>query len=405
VIDSASRPDILFLCHRIPFPPDKGDKIRSYRWLKALSSEYHVHLVAFVDDVDDWRHRDRVQSLCRTCRLVSLSRTWGTLRSARGLGTGSALTLPYYQDRQVGLWLAELMRGYPIEMVFVYSAAMAPYVLGGDWERMRRVIDFVDVDSDKWRQYAAGCRGLMRWLYRREAERLERFEGLVSRRFDLSLLVSDPEMALFERSQEGTAGRLGSVSNGVDDEYFSPDPSRRSPYAAGGPVVVFTGAMDYWANVDAVCWFVAEVWPLVLTVQGDARFVVVGSKPAKEVKALAGDAVTVTGRVADVRPYLQYADAVVAPLRVARGIQNKVLEGMAMGRPMVVTGKALEGIDAVAGQHVLVGDSAMEFAARVLDVLTGASGRLGEAGQTLVSERYSWDRHSERFLGFVRGIA
>ena len=119
VTDSASQTDLLFLCHRVPFPPDKGDKIRSYRWLKALCSEYHVHLVAFVDDADDWVYQDRVQAICRTCRLFGLDRTWATLRSARGLATGSPLTLPYYQDRQVGLWLAELMRGYPIEPVFV----------------------------------------------------------------------------------------------------------------------------------------------------------------------------------------------------------------------------------------------------------------------------------------------
>jgi sugar transferase (PEP-CTERM/EpsH1 system associated) len=295
------------------------------------------------------------------------------------------------------------MRSYPIERVFVYSAAMAPYVLGSDWQSLRRVIDFVDVDSDKWRQYSASRRGLMRWLYRREAERLERFEGLVAGRFDLSLVVSYPEMALFEQAQKHELGKLGFVSNGVDHGYFAVDASRPSPYTAGGPVVVFTGAMDYWANVDAVCWFAAEVWPRVLAARQDARFVVVGSRPAKEVRALAGSGVIVTGRVPDVRPYLQHAEVVVAPLRVARGIQNKVLEGMAMGRPVVVTGRALEGIDAAAGRHVLVGDTATEFAARVVDVLTGAWGGLGEAGRALVAERYSWDCHSERLLGFVRG--
>jgi sugar transferase (PEP-CTERM/EpsH1 system associated) len=403
VSDTAARPDLLFLCHRIPFPPDKGDKIRSYRWLIALGEHYKVHLVAFVDDPQDWIYEPLVQAMCRSCRLIQMNRRLAALRSGLGMLTGEALSLPYYQDRRVWRWLDHLQRTYPICNVLVYSSAMAPYVMGDVWRATRRVIDLVDVDSDKWRQYAANRKGVVRWLYRREAKRLARFEALVSRRFDLTLLVSPSEVSIFQGDHDGDLGRVDYVSNGVDHEYFAPVTGRPSPYSGGGPVAVFTGAMDYWANADAVSWFVAEVWPLVRAKRQDARLFIVGSNPNREVAALGGADVIVTGRVPDIRPYLQYADVVVAPLRIARGIQNKVLEGMAMARPVIVTGKALEGIDAVSGRDLLVADSTEELAGRVLQALAGGLADVGRAARELVVKRYSWNHHSDRLLRFVAG--
>ena len=403
VSDSLDRPHVLLLCHRVPFPPDKGDKIRSYRWLKALCTEYDVHLVAFVDDPHDLQHESYLQAICRTCRLFDLDRRRATLRSVRGLLTGSPLTLPYYRDIRVEQWLSQLRQSFPIATVVIYSAAMAQYVLGDRWRDARRAIDFVDVDSDKWMQYAMSRVGPMRWLYLREAKSLARFEGLASRTLDISLFVSGREAAAFERVQGRDCGRVGFVNNGVDYEYFSLDPLRPSPYPDGRATVAFTGAMDYWANIDAVSWFAGNIWPVVRRVRPDTLFFIVGSKPTKEVKKLAGNGIVVTGRVPDVRPYLQHANVVVAPLRIARGIQNKVLEGMAMARPVVVTGKALEGIDAVPGLHLLVADAAEDFSRQVIDVLGECFPDVGPAAREFVARHYSWDKHSARFLGLVRG--
>jgi sugar transferase (PEP-CTERM/EpsH1 system associated) len=399
----SDKPDILLLCHRIPYPPDKGDKIRSYRWLCALAAGYRVHLVAFVDEEQELDHQSYLDSLCATCRLFHLDRRFAAVRSLFGLVTGEPLTLPYYRDRRVSRWLDELTGTAGIGTVIVYSSAMAQYVPSGTWGARRRIVDFVDVDSDKWRQYGLKHRGPKRWLYRREAERLEAYEVAVAQSFDLSLFVSPAEAAFFQSRDPGGGACIEAVSNGVDTDYFRPDGGIASPFPPGGPVVVFTGHMRYWANVDAVRWFVKEIWPEVLSSHPHARFYIVGAQPSPEVARLASDNVVVTGRVADVRPYLQCASVVVAPLRIARGIQCKVLEGMAMAKTVVLTDKALEGIDAVSGQEVLSASDTRTFARYVTDTLSGRSGGVGAAARERVLAQYSWDRHCARFLDLVAG--
>jgi sugar transferase (PEP-CTERM/EpsH1 system associated) len=393
-----SRPDVLFLCHRIPFPPDKGDKIRSYRWLKALSSRFRVHLATFVDDPRDWPHTRTVLAECTSALFRPLDRRRATLRSLTGLLDGRPLTLPFYADREMRRWVDERVRRHAISRVLVYSSAMAQYAGHAGLRGARRVMDLVDVDSEKWRQYAAAKPWPLSWLYRREADRLADYEVRIAREVDRTLLVSTQETALLSGRASDLSGRLEAVRNGVDTEYFAPSTARVSPFDPGQPTVVFTGAMDYWANVDGVGWFAREVWPLIRAARPDARFVVVGSNPGSEVQALAGADIRVTGRVPDVRPYLQHAAVVVAPLRIARGIQNKVLEGMAMGRPVVVTSDGLAGIDAVPGDQVLVADDPRSFAATVLGVLSGSHADLGGRARRFVVDGFSWEEVCERVL-------
>ena len=435
--DGADR-DLLLLCHRIPYPPDKGDKIRSFHWLSALAQRYRVHLAAFVDDADDWRHAPRLRECCAELCLVPLDARRAKLRSLPALLTGAPLTVAYYRDARVSAWIQDLMRRRRIERIVVYSSAMAQYALGTPFSQIRRVIDFVDVDSDKWRQYAQRTRGPMGWVYGREARCLLGYDTEVARAFDASLFVSQVEVdcfrALASLSETDAASpptdsgldacaepvphsvpnaastsarrplpRLEQIANGVDHVFFAPDATRPSPYAEDRPAIVFTGAMDYWANVDAVRWFVEQVWPRLHARAPRARLYIVGARPAAEVKALANEDILVTGRVADVRPYLQHAAAVIAPMRIARGIQNKVLEGMAMARPVVVTPLGLEGIDAVHEQSVLVADQADDFADRVFDVLQGRHEALGGRAREQVLRRYQWSHASERFTALVEG--
>lgn len=397
------RPDLLFLCHRIPFPPDKGDKIRSLRWLRALSGDYRVHLAAFVDDPADWAYREEVEAMCASCLLVPLNPLAAKLRSLRGLVTGEALSLPYYRDARVTRWLRALDARFDISYVFVYSSAMAQYALAQAFSGARRVIDFVDVDSDKWRQYAQGMSGPMGWVYAREADRLESFDLDVAHRFDASLFVSPAEADWF-RDRLGSGGeRVTYVNNGVDASYFDPGLECQTPYPAASPAVVFTGAMDYWANADAVTWFCREVWPLIRADLPRAVFYIVGSRPTPSVQALASDDVVVTGRVPDVRPFLSHAAAVVAPMRIARGIQNKVLEGMAMARPVIVSTKGVEGIPAQDRRDLLIAEGPEDFAGQVLKVLrTGAPG-LGAAAREFVRRDYAWEDNGKRLLELVAG--
>ena len=400
--DGGTSRDLLLLCHRLPFPPDKGDKIRSYRWLSALAERYRVHLVAFVDDENDWRYASRMREVCAEVCLLPLVPNRAKLRSLPALLNGAPLSERYYRDRRAVAWVADLMQRRRIERVVVYSSAMAQYVRGPRFAAIRRVIDFVDVDSDKWRQYAERQRGPMAWVHAREARRLLHHDAAIAREFDLSLFVSSAEAEFF-RHLTGIDARVDSVANGVDHVYFAPAPGRPSPYPAGQDAVAFTGAMDYWANLDAVRWFARDVWPAVRERVPTAVFYIVGARPGAEVQALAGDRIIVTGRVPDVRPYLQYAGAVIAPMRIARGIQNKVLEGMAMARPVITSNKGLEGIDSGGAQVVLVADEPHAFAERVCEALLGRHGALGAAARAFVQREFDWSRATERFAALVEG--
>lgn len=394
--------EVLLLCHRIPYPPDKGDKIRSYRWLKALAATYRVHLGAFVDDRRDWAHAERVQSLCGEVCLRPLSPLRARLRSLPALLAGKPLTTAYYRDRSMAAWTRELLARRPISRVIVFSSAMAQYGLVAEADGLRRLIDYVDVDADKWRQYAQRTRRPMSWVYARESRRLLTHDAQAAEACSMSLFVSAPEAALFRRLS-GVTAAVAAISNGVDHDFFSPSPERRSPYPDAVPAVVFTGAMDYWANVDAVCWFATAVWPLVRRAVPAARFYIIGARPSPEVSGLASEHIRITGRVEDVRPYLQHAAAVVAPMRIARGIQNKVLEGMAMARSVVTTSMGLEGIDAIPGKHLLVADQPAAMAEQLAALMRGDHGGLGRAARARVLARYDWSTATARFLDAVAG--
>ncbi len=378
--------DLLFLAHRIPYPPDKGDKIRSWHLLRHLSDKWRIHLGAFVDDPDDWRHVAVLQDVCADVKLLPLNPRTGKLRSLTGLLTGEALTLPYYWDKRLSDWTrAKLDAG--VDTAMVYSSAMAQYVMAAS--HCRRIMDFVDIDSDKWRQYAPTKSWPLSWLYRREGRCLLAWERKVAADFNAGLFVSESEASDFRRLAPESAVRISHFNNGVDADYFSPERAYPNPYPDGAQVLVFTGAMDYWPNINAVTWFAVEVLPLLRQRYPRAIFYIVGSRPTPEVKALANDHVMVTGRVEDVRPYLAHAAAVVAPLRIARGIQNKVLEAMAMAQTVVSTPQALEGIAAKLEEEILRADSPDEFAVAVGRALSGV--RCGPAARQRVVGDYSWD--------------
>jgi sugar transferase (PEP-CTERM/EpsH1 system associated) len=379
--------ELLYLVHRIPYPPDKGDKIRSYHLLKHLTRRYRVHVGAFVDDAEDWRHADALRSLCATVHLVGIRPGLAKLGALSGLLTGEALTLGYYRHPDMAAWVRQRLDA-GVRRVVCYSSAMARFVI--DTEGVRRVMDFVDMDSDKWRQYAATRPWPLSWLYRREAERLLAWERRVAAEFDASLFVSEREAADFRSAAPESSQRIGWYDNGVDADYFSPERAYDNPYPPGIEPLVFTGAMDYWPNVDAVTWFAREVLSAVRQRRPTAVFYVVGSRPAAQVQALARlPGITVTGRVPDVRPYLAHAAAAVAPLRIARGVQNKVLEAMAMARTVVVSPQALEGIRTVAGEEVLLADVPKGFIEATLRALNGPT--LGPAARRRVVHDYAWN--------------
>jgi sugar transferase (PEP-CTERM/EpsH1 system associated) len=385
---------LLYLCHRIPYPPNKGDKIRSYHLLRYLAKRFEVHLGAFVDDEADWAHLPALREMCADVHLCRLSARSARLRSLTALLTGEPLTLPYYRDVGLARWVRGKLADGSIGHAVVFSSAMAQYL---EDRSVRRVIDFVDVDSDKWTQYARTVGWPMRNVYAREGRKLLAYEKRIAASFDASFFVSRAEAELFHALAPAQADRVGYFNNGVDAAYFDPGHASVSPYPSEVLPIVFTGAMDYWPNVDAVSWFATDVFPHIRQAHPRARFYIVGSRPTPAVKALAAEpGVEVTGTVPDVRPYVAHAAVAVAPLRIARGVQNKVLEAMAMARPVVVSPAALEGIEAQAGKELLLAASGPEFAAQVGKVLAGEAGAVGAAARERVLRDYGWDDNLAR---------
>ena len=393
--------NLLYLVHRMPYPPNKGDKVRSYHLLKHLAVKHRVFVGTFIDDPDDEIHVDKLRSLCAGLHVAPLRPGRAKLGSLTGLLGGDALTLRYYRDAGLKRWVEQTARREKIDAVVVFSSSMAQYA---DGLKLPMLVDFVDVDSAKWTHYASNHRWPLSWLYRREGERLLAYERAAALRSKRSFFVTEKETALFRSLAPECARTVEAMSNGVDAEYFAPDPARPSPFVAGELPVVFTGAMDYWPNIDAVRWFALDMLPALCAQWPTLRFHIVGRSPTAAVRALASDVVSVTGTVPDVRPYLQHAAVVVAPLRLARGIQNKILEAMAMGRPVVAARECAEAITARRGTELIDAADADAFVHEV-DALLRAPARaaaIGEAGRCRVQQDYSWDAH---LCAFERHLA
>lgn len=382
---------ILFLSHRLPYPPDKGDKIHSYHVLRHLARRHEVFLGTFVDDAADLQYLDTVRLLCPRMHVARLTQWRGAARAAAGMLRGAAVTTSFFNDPGLRTWVDRLRRSGEVDLVFVYSAAMVAYAASFDvpvW------IDFTDVDSAKWSRFAQTSNGATAWLYAREARCLQRLERTAAAGAQKVFFVSEREAALFRAFAPESADRVGLLTNGVDHEFFKLDAGRPNPFAAAELPIVFTGKMDYRPNVDAVVWFATDVLPRLRMHRPQVRLHVVGRQPNAAVKALQGDAVAVTGAVPDVRPYLQHAALAVAPMRLANGMQNKVLEAMAMQRAVVTAPECAQAIGARSGIDLLTAANANEYVRaveRLLDHPLEAA-RMGAAARACMRERHDWER-------------
>ncbi len=383
---------LLYLCHRIPYPPNKGDKIRSYNILKFLSKHYHVHLGAFVDDPDDFQYANTVADMCTSHCLLPLNPQLGKLKSLSGFVKGTPLGLPYYANRKMQRWVDSILAENDLAGALVFSSTMAQYLAGDRFAQLKRYIDFIDIDSDKWAQYKSQASPIMKLVYGYEACKLFDWEKKIANEFDYSFFVSEKEAELFKKMVPDASGKISYFNNGVDTDYFSPTRPYQSPYSDACNTIVFTGAMDYWANVDAVVWFANEVFPAVCEKVDNLKFYIVGSKPDEKVKVLAEHSnIVVTGAVDDVRPYLAHASVAVAPMRIARGVQNKVLEAMAMALSTVTTSQGYEGINATCNRDLVVVDKVGDWIDSMVDLLINSSqASMGAKARKLVEEGYSW---------------
>jgi polysaccharide biosynthesis protein PslH len=376
--------DILFLAHRVPYPPDRGDKMRSFHILKGLAKLAPVHLIAFADDARDVAEAEALRPLVASLH-VELRKRSRPLAALAAFATAKPISLAAFESADVRRAVKRVLADHPIETIFAFSGQMAQYVPAGP----RFVMDFVDMDSAKFAAYA-GMRGPLGRLHAREARLLGAFERATAMRADTSLFVSEAEAALFRPHAPGA--RVEALENGIDLAFYDPQADFARLPAGEGPLIVFTGQMDYRPNIEAVTSFAASL-PRIRAAHPQARFAIVGRNPDASVRRLAEQpGVIVTGAVDDVRTWLDAADVAVAPLRIARGVQNKVLEAMAMAKAVIASPAAAEGIDAVPGRHLLVADETQEAA--VMTALLGDPARaqaLGQAARAQMQARYGWD--------------
>jgi sugar transferase (PEP-CTERM/EpsH1 system associated) len=379
--------NLLVLVHRIPYPPNKGDKIRSYHELRYLAARHRVHLGCLADQPEDLAHVPLLRQMATSLEVVPLDPRRARLRSLAALASTEPLSVRYFASRRLQAWVDATLRRERIDAVLLFSSPMWAYVAQ---RGLPVVMDFCDVDSDKWRQYAERAPWLMRPVYALEARRLRAWEQEALHGAAASVLVAERERRLWSDLPVALQTKVHVVRNGVDLQFFTP---RRSP-DPGADTIVFTGAMDYYANVDAVTFFAREVLPRVRARRPGAQFVIVGSRPTDEVRALAAlPGVQVTGFVDDVRDWYARASVCVVPLRIARGIQNKLLEALAMQRPVVCTAAAADGLGAGGGDGIRIADGAPALADAVIEVLADRARAAAQAaaGRRFVEREYEWD--------------
>ncbi|MFN0206708.1 MAG: TIGR03087 family PEP-CTERM/XrtA system glycosyltransferase [Planctomycetota bacterium] len=374
---------ILFLCHRVPFPPNRGDRIATHRRLLHLAERGRVTCLSFEMETADTASVSELRSLgidmitdqFRTGRRQFAALPW--------LITNTPMTIRCFASRKLQKAADHFVK-QGAGVIVAYSSCMAQFV---ESARAPRVMEFGDLDSEKWHQYSQETSGISSWVYAREARTLLKYEQRIARTFDSSLVVSKAEAETFlERT--GVAPHI--VGNGVDLQRFSPSPS----IAKIPGLIVFTGIMNYRPNVDGCVRFATKILPLICTKYPNAKFRIVGAEPSKEIRALASDRIEVTGPVRETADHLRAAVVAVAPLRLGRGLQNKVLEAMACAVPIVASPNATAGVDARAGEHFLLANSDEEFAASVLKLLHSpdAAARIGAAARAQMEVRYRWER-------------
>lgn len=393
---------ILFICQRVPYPPTKGEKIRAFHHLTQLARRHDVHLACLADARADEEHVAFLRGRCASVDVVYRSPRDANLLALAALLTGRSLSVSAFDSGALHRMVAHRVRESRPDLLFAYSSAMAPYADGRTG--LPRAIDFVDADSEKWRSYGRLRSFPQSALYALEAERLARFEGDVATGFDASFFVSRAEADIVQRR---TARRdLRVIPMGVDLEYFRPGGDGDGPRE---PAIVFTGVMGYYPNVDAAVTFARDVLPLVRARVPGARFVIVGKDPAPDVRRLARlPGVEVTGTVPDVRPYLAAASVAVAPFRIARGVQNKVLEAMASGLPVVGTRLSFQGLEA-AGEDdgVRMADTAEDLAREIGALLVDPARRraLGLSARLYVERHHHWERIGEQLEAALSAVA
>jgi len=382
------KPRLLYLTHRVPHPPDKGDRIRNFHVLRELAKVARVTLVSLADEPASAESAATLKGLCETVEIVPSGGRRRWLRAGRSLLSGRSLSEGLFREPALDAALARLAASQEWDASLVSASSLTPYQQRHGLPAKPRFVDLVDVDSQKWFDYADAASGPKHALYSLEGHRVRKLERQIAGWAAAAFLVSPAECAVFDGFTHAGAGTV--AMNGVDLDSFRPQhdvPTR--------PICAFVGALDYFPNIDAALWFATDIWPTIRARKPEAEFHVIGRKPTPAVLRLnAIEGVRILADVPDVRPHLAGAALAVCPIRVARGLQNKVLEAMAMAKATLAAPAAIRAIRAEVGKDLLVPTTETEWVSNVCDLLDDPARRsgLGTAARRFVETHHHWDR-------------
>jgi sugar transferase (PEP-CTERM/EpsH1 system associated) len=381
---------IFFVCRRVPFPPDRGDKIPTFNEIRHLSRRHEVHVFCLADGAEDLGNISGLRDYAKSVTAFPVGALTIKLRAFKALLLGEPMTVAAFNEAKLHAAIHRKFDEVQPDLIIVYSCNVAQFA--EHFPHVPRIMQFGDLDSLKWRQYAERSPVPWSWIYRAEERRFLDYEQRIAHSFSRALVHTETERRDFQRLIPGVPVTL--VGNGVDLDYFRSASEAKQPGS-----IVFTGVMDYRPNVDAVVWFSDQVLPVIQADIPEASFIICGNRPVRAVRSLAKrKGITVTGRVPDTRPYLDRAQVFVAPLRMARGVQNKVLEALAMGLPCVASFAAWRGTVVPEGEGILAADNPQEFAAHVVRLLRDDELRaeMARRARSVAEGNYQWETQMAR---------
>ena len=386
---------VLYLCHRFPYPPRRGGKIRPFNMIRHLSKRHEVTVCSLARSP---KEADEAQGIAPYCARFFVHTVGGplqTLRMVARLPTSTPSSFGYFHSTSLARRVRTLLDAERFDLIFVHCSSVARYVV--DHAGTPKILDFGDMDSQKWLEYARYKPFPLRIGYRLEGMKMVAEEKRLARRFDLCTATTRGEWETLEGYRLGVPTDW--FPNGVDSEYFAP---AGEPYDAD--TISFVGRMDYYPNQECMFDFCANTLPRLRARRPNLRLTIVGAEPSAAVRRL-GDlpGVAVTGSVPDVRPYLQRSALMIAPLNIARGTQNKILEAMAQGVPVVTSAVAACGVDAVAGEHFVVARTPSEYEAAIMAILDRPDerARLSSAGRDRMRTHHDWSRSMRRLDSII----
>ncbi len=379
--------EIIFLCQRVPYPPDRGDRITTWNFLQRLCQTYAVHLFCLASDLNDLEKKDVLSKHCASVHIYFKSLWQSRYDAGLGLFSREPISNSYYHSPAMRVDIQQLLQTNTISMIYAYSSNMFGHV-EYQHTKVPKIYHYGDVDSEKWHKMAKCGQWWLRPIYRLEFKRLRAWELACAQSAYASVFATQQEADFFQTL--GGQGKLVSIPNGVDSDYFQPDET-----VAKENAIVFTGVMNYFPNVDTVLCFYQEVYPLLKQEFPGIRFYIVGSNPTPEIQALgkADSQCIVTGYVKDVRPYLNCSKIFVAPMKVAQGMQNKILEALAMQVPVITYSKIAAPLGLTPEQGVIGVNSPEEMSHAIVHWLQHEPERqtLAQYGRQAILEHYRWE--------------